>query len=84
MVLAQGSDAKISMLVTEVRGRFHKKIVGPSQYTFREIGEMASIIERAAQTGEPATLVARSTGRNAAGDIASDFEVTWSFKRRNG
>lgn len=82
MVLLGGSDAKIAMLVTEVRGRFTRKVSGESQFTFREIGEMASSIERAAQTGEPATLSARSIGKNAAGDIASEFEVTWSFKRR--
>ena len=82
MVLAQGSDAKISMLVTEIRARFTKKVAGESQFTFRDIGEMASTIERAAQTGEPATFLARSVGRNEAGEVASEFEVTWSFKRR--
>jgi hypothetical protein len=44
---------------------------------------MAATIERAAKTGEAATFVARSVGRNAAGDVASEFEVTWSFKRRD-
>jgi len=83
MVLVRGSEAKVSMLVTRVSGRFTKKIAGPSQFTFRDIGEMADTIERAAQTGEPATLVARSVGKNAAGDVASEFEVEWSFKRRD-
>jgi hypothetical protein len=83
MVLLGGGDARISMLVTEIRGRFTKKIAGESQFTFREMGEMASAVERAAQTGEPATLIARSIAKNAVGDIAADFEVTWSFKRRD-
>ena len=83
MVLVRGCDAKISMLVTDIRGRFTKKIAGESQFTFREIGEMAATIERAAVTGEPATFVARSVGRNAEGAVASEFEVTWSFKRRD-
>jgi hypothetical protein len=26
--------------------------------------------------------VARSTGRTAKGEIAAEFDVTWSFKRR--
>ncbi|HRB11750.1 MAG TPA: thioesterase, partial [Vicinamibacteria bacterium] len=83
LVLAQGSEAKVSLLVTGVHARYTKKIVGESQFTFREVGEMAGTIERAAQTGEPATFVARSIGRNATGEIASEFEVTWSFKRRD-
>ena len=83
MVLARGSEAKISMLVTEMRARYTRKIAGESQFTFRDIGEMAATIERAAATGEPATFVARSVGRNAEGEIASEFDVTWSFKRRD-
>ena len=83
LVLAQGSEAKVSLLVTNVHARYTKKVVGESQFTFREIGEMADTVERAARTGEPATYVARSIGRNASGEIASEFEVTWSFKRRD-
>lgn len=83
MVLVRGSAAKVSMLVTQIQARFTKKIAGPSQFTFREIGDMAGTIERAAQTGEPATFVARSIGRNEAGDVASEFDVTWGFKRRD-
>lgn len=83
MVLVRGSAARVSMLVTEIRARFTKKIVGESQFTFRDIGEMASTIERAAKTGEPATFVARSVGKTESGDVASEFDVTWSFKRRD-
>lgn len=83
MVLVRGSSARISMLVTEMRVTYSKKIAGPSQFTFREVGEMADVIERAAATGEAATYTARSVGRNAASEVASEFEVTWSFKRRD-
>lgn len=83
MVLARGNEAKVSMLVTSIRARFTKKIAGTSQFTFRDIGDMADVVESAAQTGEAATFVARSTGKNTAGDVASEFEVEWSFKRRD-
>lgn len=83
MVLVQGSNARISLLVTDIKARFTKKIAGVSQFTFREMGGMAAAIERAAQTGEPAVFQAHSTGRNETGDVASEFEVTWSFKRRD-
>lgn len=83
MVLSRGSDAKVSMLVTKISARFTKKIAGPSQFTFRDIGEMADTVDRAARIGEPATFTARSIGRNVEGDVASEFEVEWSFKRRD-
>lgn len=83
IVLARGSEAQVSLLVTSLHARYTKKIVGESQFTFREVGEMADTVERAAQTGEPATYVARSIGRNATGEVVSEFEVTWSFKRRD-
>ena len=83
LVLVQGSEAKVSLLVTEVRARYMKKIVGESQFTFREIGDMADTIERAAESGQPATYVARSIGRSGPGEIVSEFDVTWSFKRRD-
>ena len=81
--LPQGSEAPLSKLVPGVGPRYSKKIVGESQFTFREIGEMADTIERAVRTGEPATFLARSVGRNASGEVASEFDVTWSFKRRD-
>jgi hypothetical protein len=83
MVLLRGCDAKVSLLVTGIAARFTKKIAGASQFTFRDIGDMADTIDRAAQTGEPAVFVARSLGKNEAGDVAAEFEVTWSFKRRD-
>lgn len=36
---------------------------------------------RVLSPGEGATLIARSIGKNTAGDIAAEFEVAWSFKR---
>jgi hypothetical protein len=29
-------------------------------------------------------FAARSVGRDPAGDVVAEFEVTWSFKRRTG
>jgi hypothetical protein len=83
LVLVRGSEARVSMLVTEVRASYVKKMVGDSQFTFRGVGEMKETIDRAVQTGEAATYLARSVGRNVSGDIASEFDVLWSFKRRD-
>lgn len=82
-LLVRSSSASVSMLVTEVRGVFSKKIVGESLFTFASVAAMRVTIERAAESGEPATFVARSVGLAPEGTVAAEFEITWSFKRRS-
>jgi hypothetical protein len=62
--------------------RFTRKISGPSTFTFDDMAALGAAVARAATTGEPVGFVARSTGRDASGEVASEFEITWSFKRR--
>ena len=82
-ITLHASPASVSMLVTEVRGVFTRKIVGESVFTFAEVPAMRDIVERAARSGEALTFVARSVGRTAEGAVAAEFEITWSFKRRS-
>lgn len=82
-LLVQSSSASLSMLVTEVRGVFSKKIVGESLFTFAGVAPMRATIEGAAESGKAATFVARSLGRTLEGTVAAEFEITWSFKRRS-
>jgi hypothetical protein len=81
-VLAKASPTSIAMLVREVKGTFLKKIDGTSTFTFADVAAMSAAIETAARDGESGIL-ARSTGRTADGTVASEFEITWSFKRRS-
>ena len=82
-LLVRGAPASVSMLVTEVRGVFTRKVVGESIFTFTGIAAMREVVERAASSGDPVTFVARSVGRTAEGTVAAEFEITWSFKRRS-
>ena len=82
MMLAEGAPASVSMLVREVRGVFTRRIVGPATFTFSEIDAMRAALDRAVASGESETFVARSAGRTREGEPASEFEITWSFKRR--
>jgi len=82
MVLLAGAPASVAMLVTGLRADYRKKIVGPSRFTFEDVAGMSAVVERAAGGAEPQVYVARSTGRDSAGDVCSELEVTWSFKRR--
>ena len=83
MVLAQGSPGSLSTLVREVRGNFTKKAAGLVVFSFAEVAHMAAAIERAAAGGEGETFVARSVGRMGDGRVVAEFDVTWSFKRRD-
>jgi hypothetical protein len=82
MMLAEGASASVSMLVREVRGVFTRRIQGEAEFTFADLSAMQAAIERAVESGESETFVGRSTGRNRDGSPASEFEITWSFKRR--
>lgn len=82
LLLVAGAPASTAMLVTGIQARFTRKIQGTSRFTFSELPAMKTAIERAAAGGEGETFVARSSGRTEDGAVAAEFEVTWSFKRR--
>lgn len=82
MVLLAGASASVAMLVTGFRASYKKKVVGESFYTFEDVAGMRAAVERAAAGPEPQAFLARSTARDSSDDVCSEFEVTWSFKRR--
>ena len=82
MMLAEGASASVSMLVREVRGVFTRRILGDAEFVFDDLAGMRDAVERAVASGESESYVARSLGHAADGVTASEFEVTWSFKRR--
>jgi hypothetical protein len=82
LVLLQDAAASVAMLVVGLRARYGKKLVGPGTFAFEDVAGMKAAVEAAAASDEPQALTARSTGRDAAGDVVAEFEVDWSFKRR--
>jgi hypothetical protein len=70
------------MLPVRVRASYVKRLIGPGTFTCEDVAAIAGAIARAAAADEPQLLLARSTGRNAAGEVVAEFEVDWSFKRR--
>jgi hypothetical protein len=83
LVLIADTPASIAMLVVGLEASFSKKAVGETAFTFEDVPGMRSAIEAAAASSEPQTFVARSVGRDAAGNEIAAFEITWSFKRRS-
>jgi hypothetical protein len=82
MVLVEGAPASVALILRDVRAVFTKKIVGTSLYTFSDVAGLCDAVERAAAQPEETRYTARVVGALSDGTPASEFEVTWSFKRR--
>ncbi|RYY61212.1 MAG: DUF4442 domain-containing protein [Chitinophagaceae bacterium] len=72
----------VSMLVVGLKAEYFKKATGRTWFTCESGDEFRDRIADSARTGEPVTVTARSTGRNAGGDIIAVFDITWSFKAK--
>ena len=83
LVLLADAPASVAMLVVGLRATYSKKIVGPSIFAFDDLPGMRAAIESASSSDEPQVFLARSVGRDRSGDVAAEFEITWSFKRRS-
>ena len=83
MVLVQGAPASIALILRGIEAVFTKRIQGPSVFTFDDVAGMHAVIARAASSGESESYTGRSIGRGPDGAPASEFRVTWSFKRRS-
>ena len=82
MVLVEGAPASVAVILRDLRAVFTKKIVGPSLYTFTDVAGLRDAVERAAAQADETRYTARVVGTMLDGTPASEFEVTWSFKRR--
>jgi hypothetical protein len=83
LVLAEGAAASVALIVVSLEARFAKRVVGRSTYTFTDLAGMRDAIGRAAAGDEPVRFIARTVARTESdGELASEFDVTWSFKRR--
>jgi hypothetical protein len=83
LVLLADAPTSVAMLVVGLSATYSKKIVGPSVFAFDDVPGMGAAIEKASATDDPQVFVARSVGRDVAGNVAAEFEITWSFKRRS-
>lgn len=82
LVMLRDAPASLAMLVVGLRVSYGKKLVGTGVFTFEDVAGMRDAITRAAAGDEPQLFVARSVGRDPAGDVVGEFEISWSFKRR--
>ncbi len=72
----------VSMLVVNISGNFIKKAVGKTTFVCNDGLIIKQAIEAAIFHGEGKTVIAKSTGTNAQGEVVAEFLITWSFKAK--
>jgi hypothetical protein len=82
IILTAEAAASVALILREIRAVFTKRVQGEAFFTFDDVAGMKAAVERAAAGTESESYVGRSVGRTADGTVASQFEITWSFKRR--
>ena len=73
-------NPRVSMLVVGLEAKFVKKAVDIISFTCTDGEAIGAIIEESIATGESRTIRCLSTGTNLAGEVVSEFWITWSFK----
>ncbi|WP_462248585.1 PaaI family thioesterase [Ferruginibacter sp.] len=72
----------VSMLVVNISGNFIKKAIGKTTFICNDGLIIKQTVEAAIFHGEGKTVIAKSTGTNAQGEVVAEFLITWSFKAK--
>jgi hypothetical protein len=81
-ILVASAPASVAFILRGIKAVFTKRIVGGSIFTFEDVAGLRAAVDRAAAAPEEQAYTGRSTGRTPEGEVAAEFDVTWSFKRR--
>jgi len=81
-ILVASAPPLVAFILRGIRATFTRRIVGGSLFTFDDVAGLRAAVERAAAGPEEQAYTGRSTGRTAEGEVAAEFDLTWSFKRR--
>jgi acyl-coenzyme A thioesterase PaaI-like protein len=72
----------VSMLIVKMEASYFKKATGKTTFTCADGDALKQAVEKAVQTGEPQSFIARSMGLNDQGEQVAEFLFTWSFKAK--
>ena len=75
-------NPKVSMLIVEMKANFVKKAVGKITFTCNDGNAIFYAVEKSMKTKEGQEVVSKSVGKDEAGNIVADFELSWSFKSK--
>jgi acyl-coenzyme A thioesterase PaaI-like protein len=79
-IAIEHSGRKISMLVTGLSARYHKKATTTTYFTCSDGDRIAQAIQQSINTGQGVEIACSSKGFNQQGELIAEFEFTWSFK----
>ena len=77
-----GRKPSVSMLVFDMNAHFSKKARTAVKFTCNDGIAIKNAVEETIKTGEGVTVEAKSTGKDAEGDIVSEFTFVWTFKAK--
>jgi len=72
----------VSMLVTGLQANYFKKAIGLTTFTCADGLAVAALIDEAIKSGEGKSIVTKSVGKDEAGNLIAEFNITWSFKAK--
>lgn len=75
-----GQKPAVSMLVTGMESKFHKKATGLTLFTCSDGFQLKQVINQARETGAPQLVRVQAIGRNEKGELVAEFWFEWSFK----
>ena len=78
----KGLDANIALIIVDLKVEFVKKAQSKITFTCYDYKEINSVVAQLKNTGDTATVVAKTTGSDTDGNEVATFYFTWSFKRR--
>lgn len=76
------SHPAISMLVLKLEAQYFKKATEKIYFTCNSGDAIKAAIEKSKAIGEGQSVTCISTGKNKAGELISEFKITWSFKAK--
>lgn len=82
MLALHGFDADIALIIVNIKADFVKKAQSELTFVCLDYEQIYNTISGLAQAGDSATVMAKTTGKDADGDEVATFYFTWAFKRR--
>ena len=82
MLAIQGKNPSIALIIIDMEADFPKKATDRVYFTCDDGNAFFEAVEKCIETGEAATVKAKTVGRMKDGTVVSTFYFTWSFKQR--
>ena len=83
LVMLHGDGQNISMLVTHLESRYYKKATTNIKFICLDGEKIFASIQDSIKTNQAQICKLKSKGYDVNGICVSEFDVTWSLKRRN-